>query len=158
MEIGNFKIAESGLNTSRTALDFIAQNLVNIKSSGYKGKIPILKNSSNSFENELNDVYIRESTKDKHHRNNVGSDDYEGNFQNYGVHIDKVIEDQTPTNLKYDPENPLANEEGYVEESNVDLTKEMVNMIEYRKQHNIAVECFNQEKSMVNIALEIGRK
>ena len=37
-----------------------------------------------------------------------------------GVKVTKIVEDETPFKLVFDPEHPDADEEGYVKMSNVD--------------------------------------
>ena len=45
------------------------------------------------------------------------------------VKVAQVREDQTPLKQVYNPTHPDANTEGYVFMPNVDITKEMVDMI-----------------------------
>ena len=46
-----------------------------------------------------------------------------------GVKVNKVIEDNAPPKVVFDPKHPLADEKGYVTMPNVNVTEEMVNMI-----------------------------
>ena len=46
-----------------------------------------------------------------------------------GVKVSGVIEYPAPMRLVHDPKNPLANSDGYVAMSNVNVVEEMVNMI-----------------------------
>ncbi|WHY79737.1 flagellar basal body rod protein FlgC [Neobacillus sp. WH10] len=74
-----------------------------------------------------------------------------------GVRVTGIIEDQTPFKTVYDPTNPDANADGYVMMPNVDLSKEMVDMLAASRSYEANVTAFNSGKSMMLKALEIGR-
>ena len=74
-----------------------------------------------------------------------------------GVRVAGVVEDPSPLKLEYDPENPDANEEGYVEKPNVDVVTEMVDMISASRSYEANVTAINASKDMCMKALEIGR-
>ena len=52
-----------------------------------------------------------------------------GSMDASGVKVAKVIEDNSPPKMVYDPKSPIANADGFVAMPNVNLTEEMVNMI-----------------------------
>ena len=52
-----------------------------------------------------------------------------GTTDSIGVEVESVVESAAPGRLVYEPANPAANEEGYVEMPNVNVVEEMVNMI-----------------------------
>ncbi|WP_078595579.1 flagellar basal body rod protein FlgC [Evansella clarkii] len=74
-----------------------------------------------------------------------------------GVKISRVIEDQSPNKLVYQPEHPDANEEGYVELPNVDPLKEMIDLMGATRSYEANVTAFDAHKNMLLKALEIGR-
>lgn len=74
-----------------------------------------------------------------------------------GVRVNRIVEDQTPFKQVYDPSHPEANAEGYVQLPNVDLTKEMVDMLSATRAYEANVTAFNAGKNMDMKALEIGR-
>lgn len=74
-----------------------------------------------------------------------------------GVKVTKITEDETPFNLQYDPTNPDANENGYVQTPNVDPLKEMVDLISSSRSYEANVTALNANKSMLMKALEIGK-
>jgi flagellar basal-body rod protein FlgC len=73
------------------------------------------------------------------------------------VKVDKVIEDQSPAKVVYDPKHPLADEKGYVTMPNVNVTEEMVNMISASRAYQNNVETMNAAKSMLLKTLTIGQ-
>jgi len=74
-----------------------------------------------------------------------------------GVRVASVVEDPSPFKLEYDPDNPDANAEGYVEKPNVDVVTEMVDMISASRAYEANVTAINASKQMYMKALEIGR-
>lgn len=74
-----------------------------------------------------------------------------------GVHVTKIIDDQTPFKLVYNPEHPDADQDGYVRLPNVDLAKEMVDLMSATRSYDANVTVLNATKSMFVKALEIGK-
>ena len=74
-----------------------------------------------------------------------------------GVKVTKIAEDQTPFQPVYDPAHPDANKDGYVMMPNVDITKEMVDLMSASRAYEANVTAFNVGKTMSLKALDIGR-
>ena len=74
-----------------------------------------------------------------------------------GVRVKQVVEDQSPMKMKYDPQNPLADDKGYVTMPNVNPGDEMVNMLSASRSYQNNVEVMNAAKSMLNKTLTIGQ-
>jgi flagellar basal-body rod protein FlgC len=74
-----------------------------------------------------------------------------------GVKVDKVIEDNAPPNLVYNPKHPLADAKGYVTMPNVNVTEEMVNMISASRAYQNNIETMNAAKTMLLKTLTIGQ-
>jgi flagellar basal-body rod protein FlgC len=74
-----------------------------------------------------------------------------------GVKVDKVIEDNAPGKVVYDPKHPMADEKGYVTMPNVNVTEEMVNMISASRAYQNNVETMNAAKTMLLKTLTIGQ-
>lgn len=73
------------------------------------------------------------------------------------VQVVGVVEDQNPPVMKYDPQNPDADEKGYVAMPNINLMEEMVNMISATRGYEANVTALKAAKDMALKALEIGR-
>ena len=74
-----------------------------------------------------------------------------------GVKVAGIIEDEPDFKLKYDPTDPDANEEGYVELPNVDLVMEVADAMAASQAYSANVTAFNVLKSVISSGLEIGR-
>jgi flagellar basal-body rod protein FlgC len=141
----------SALSAQRLRMDVISSNMANVDSTRakyvngewqpYKRKSVVLQPKEGQFSNFLNVAM------------NKSNDGSVGN----GVKATKIVEDETPFKLVYNPEHPDANEEGYVELPNVDPLREMVDLISATRSYEANVTVFNASKGMMMKALEIGK-
>jgi len=74
-----------------------------------------------------------------------------------GVKVTEIREDSTPFKPVYNPTHPDADNEGYVYMPNVDILKEMVDMISATRSYEANVTALNASKAMVTKALQIGK-
>ncbi|MBC8063305.1 MAG: flagellar basal body rod protein FlgC [Chlorobia bacterium] len=74
-----------------------------------------------------------------------------------GVRVVGVVDNKDDYIVKYEPENPYADENGQVFYSNVDPLQEMVNMMSASRAYEANIEAFNSAKSMIRSAMEIGK-
>lgn len=143
----------SALTAQRLRMDVISSNIANVDRTRarqvngewepYRKKSVVLQeNQGNKFSSFLN----------------VAMGTYNNQKVGNGVQIREIKEDdETPFKLVYDPTNPDANAEGYVRQSNVDLLKEMVDLISATRSYEANVTVFNANKAMLTKALEIGK-
>ncbi len=73
-----------------------------------------------------------------------------------GVKVAKVVEDNSPMKVVYDPKHPMANEQGYVTLPNVNPVDEMVNMISASRSYQNNVDVMNTSKALLLKTLTIG--
>lgn len=74
-----------------------------------------------------------------------------------GVQVVDIVESNAPVDMRYEPDHPDANGEGYVFYSNVNVVEEMANMIAASKAFNAEVEVMNTTKSMLQKVLTLGQ-
>ncbi|WP_026350096.1 flagellar basal body rod protein FlgC [Bordetella sp. FB-8] len=74
-----------------------------------------------------------------------------------GVKVAGVVEDPSPMKLVYDPNNPLANAQGYVTMPNVNPVAETVNMLSASRSYQADVEVLNTAKTLMTKTLTIGQ-
>jgi flagellar basal-body rod protein FlgC len=80
-----------------------------------------------------------------------------GGMANSGVQVDRVIEDQSPPKMVYDPKHPLADANGYVAMPNVNPVEEMINMMSASRSYQDNVETMNTAKTLLQKTLTIGQ-
>jgi flagellar basal-body rod protein FlgC len=73
------------------------------------------------------------------------------------VQVTDIVPDRKAPLLKYEPDHPDANEEGYVAYPNINLMEEMANMIQASRSYEANVSAIQASKDMALNALEIGR-
>ncbi len=73
------------------------------------------------------------------------------------VQVTDVVSDRKAPLMKYEPDHPDANEEGYVAYPNINLMEEMTNMIQATRAYEANVQSMEASKDMAMSALEIGR-
>ncbi|RAP76264.1 flagellar basal body rod protein FlgC [Paenibacillus montanisoli] len=143
-----FDASASALTAQRLRMDVISSNIANAETTRaqfvngryepYKRKMVVLEPTSQSFANIL-------------------SGKLDGKGSSPGVKASRIIEDQTPSKLVYNPSHPDADENGYVKMPNVDVLKEMVDMISASRSYEANVTALNATKGMFMKALEIGK-
>ncbi len=74
-----------------------------------------------------------------------------------GVQVTEIAEDPSDFKLVYDPTNPDANADGYVEMPNVDLVKEIADAMAASQAYSANVTAFNVLKQVAAKGLEIGK-
>jgi flagellar basal-body rod protein FlgC len=73
-----------------------------------------------------------------------------------GVRVTQVVDSAAPGRMVYDPKNPAANDQGYVEMPNVNVVEEMVNMISASRAYQTNSEIMSAAKSLLLKTLSIA--
>jgi flagellar basal-body rod protein FlgC len=73
------------------------------------------------------------------------------------VKVVKIVEDQRPPLMKYDPQHPDADENGYVAWPNINMMEEMVDLISATRSYEANIAAVKSAREMALKALEIGR-
>ena len=139
----SLNISGNALTAQKLRMDIIAQNIANAETTRteqggpYRRKMVVFSENSESFESALSQAGTRDKPQ--------------------GVSVSAIVEDQSEFRPVYDPDNPDADENGYVMMPNVDTTSEMIDMISATRSYEASVTAFNALKSMASSALEIGR-
>ncbi len=127
-------VAVSGMVAQRLRIGVIASNLANADSTS----------TPEGGYYKRRDVHFKAVLLDKQN-------------QVYGVVMDKIVKDNRPPIIKYEPENPDADEDGYVKYPNIDPAEEMTNLIEASRMYQANVNVANNAKNLVNLTLDILR-
>lgn len=73
------------------------------------------------------------------------------------VAVAGVVESQAPVRQEYAPQHPLADAQGYVYYSNVNVVEEMANMISASRSYQSSVEVLNTSKQLLLSTLKLGQ-
>ncbi|MDY0073545.1 MAG: flagellar basal body rod protein FlgC [Thauera sp.] len=74
-----------------------------------------------------------------------------------GVQVTQIVDSAAPMRMVYEPNNPAANAEGYVEMPNVNVAEEMVNMISASRSYQNNAEIMNTARTLLQRTLQIGQ-
>lgn len=149
----SLNISASALTAQRLRMDVVSSNIANAESTRgkwingkwepYRRKMVAMEPRERAFNEVLHGELQKKQTQSI--------------TQSQGVRVTGIVEDQTPFKMVYDPNHPDANADGYVMMPNVDLSKEMVDMLSASRAYESNVTAFNTSKSMMLKALEVGR-
>jgi len=130
-----FSISASGMYAQRIRMNTIASNLANYDSYTEEG-VPFRR---------LEVVFRAVEDPEKLKKGEVP------------VRVEGIFESDEPFRMVYDPSHPMANEEGFVLKSNIDLAKEMVNMISALRSYEANMTAFNMTRDMAERTLELWK-
>jgi flagellar basal-body rod protein FlgC len=133
-------ISSSALQAQRLRMDVIAANLANAESTRtpeggpYKRRDVVLESlSGGSFE------------------------DIMGSTAGGAVRVSRVVADEKPPRVVFDPGHPDADAKGYVSYPNVNPITEMVDLMAATRAYEANVAAVNATKRVLEAALSIGR-
>ncbi len=140
----SLKISSSGLSANRKRMNAISSNIANAQTTETAEGGPYRRKEV---------VFGSEPARE------TFSEILEGEIGEkvQTVHATEVVSTNRPPILKYEPNNPNADERGYVAYPNINVMEEMANMISASRAYEANVNAINTTKSMAMKALEIGR-
>lgn len=131
-----FDIAGSGLAAQSVRLNTTASNLANANSVGadaqsvYKARHPVFE-------------AVRAAPA--------------ADAPGAAVRVRGVVESDAPALARYEPGNPLADQQGYVYAPNVNVVEEMVDMISASRSYQNNVEVIETAKDLLLATLRLGQ-
>jgi flagellar basal-body rod protein FlgC len=73
-----------------------------------------------------------------------------------GVEVTKVVTDDSPPVLRYEPDHPDADPDGYVAYPDIKPLEEMANLMAATRSYEANVRAFEAVKELVRRSLELG--
>lgn len=74
-----------------------------------------------------------------------------------GVLVRGIVESDAPLQRRFEPDHPMANDEGYVFYPNVNVVEEMADMLSASRSFQTNVEVMNTAKTMMQRVLTLGQ-
>ncbi len=136
----SFQISGSALTAEKLRIDIVAGNLANIQTTRTAAGGP-----------------YRRKTVVFGTRLARAAKQVPPAFRGRGVRVAALVEDPNPPRREYDPEHPDADAQGFVAYPNIDLAKEMTDLITASRAYEANTTAVNTAKSLYLKALEIGR-
>ncbi|HAT1596310.1 TPA: flagellar basal body rod protein FlgC [Legionella pneumophila] len=73
-----------------------------------------------------------------------------------GVKLDGIYESEAEPHRRYDPNNPIADKDGFVYTSNINYVEEMANIISASRSYQMNIELLNTTKQLMQRTLQLG--
>jgi flagellar basal-body rod protein FlgC len=135
---GGMRSTSMGLSAERTRMDIIAQNIANARTTKTANGQP----------------YRRQLVRFEP----IMEKDNQGNITALGVRAAEVLKDyDTPMDRIYDPVNPDANSDGFVEMPNVSATREMADLVTAMRAYEANLKVQENFSQMAERALRLAR-
>jgi flagellar basal-body rod protein FlgC len=138
------RVSASGLSAQRMRMNTISSNIANINTTRTPEGGPYRRK----------DV-VFEAMPDARNFGELVTSSPNADIQR--VQVSDVHVDQNAVDLRYEPDHPDANPEGYVAYPKINLMEEMANMIQATRSYEANVSAIQASKEMAMGALEIGR-
>lgn len=125
---GALDAAATGVTLGRTIMDVVSDNVANVNTVRAAGQAPFRAS-----------LVVAQSLSGQN-----------------GVAVSGVVQQGGKPDVVYDPENPLADKDGYVTRPKVDLTEEMTNMMMASRLYQANLTVMQQARDSYSAALRIG--
>ena len=138
-----FNIAGSGMSAESVRLNTVASNLANADSvsssaeTAYKARYPVFQAIQASLMSP-----------------GAATDPATG--ADAAVHVNGIVQSTAPGTARYEPGNPLADANGYVYSSNVNVVEQMADMISASRSYQNNVEVLETSKQLMLDTLKLG--
>lgn len=148
MSLSNvFDIAGSGMNAQSIRMNTTASNIANAESASssieetYRARKPWFSVMQKTF------LEVNQNNQFQQLENQIG----------YGVKVDGIVEKDAPLQMRFQPDHPMANEDGYVYYPNVNVVEEMTDMMSSSRSYQMNVEMLKTAKQMLQRTLSLGQ-
>ncbi len=126
------KVSATALEAQKIRMNVIASNIANVNST-------------------------RTPEGGPYRKKDVVFESYMFDESSVGVNIPKIMEDERPFKMVYDPSHPDANKDGYVSYPNINTIEETVNLISATRAYEANLTLINSYKEMFMKTLDITK-
>lgn len=159
----SYDISGYGMSAQRTRVNTISSNIANAETT---------RTSEGGPYKRRDVIFMAEDFKSILQKNMNGinaetdimkySDPLDENFLEqkpsrylHSVRIDKIVRDDTEPKMKYEPNHPDANTQGYVAYPNINPVIEMANLVEATRAYQANVSAFESAKALGSSTLSL---
>ncbi|MFA6195797.1 MAG: flagellar basal body rod protein FlgC [Sulfurimonas sp.] len=158
--LNSFDISGYGLSAQRVRVNTISSNIANAQTTRtdeggpYRRQEVIFK--AMDFNEHLNEA-LSNTTNSAKYEDPLNEGDF-GKTVNpaiMSVVVDKISRDDKAPKLKFDPQHPDADADGYVAYPNINPVIEMADLVEATRSYQANVAAFESAKNMANSAISL---
>lgn len=142
-----FNIAGSGMTAQSLRINTVASNIANAETVSssidktYRARYPVFSAISPQQQETSFNRLLHESQPQAAK----------------GVMVKAIVESKAPLERRYEPDHPMANDEGYVFYPNINVVEQMTDMISASRSFQTNVEIMNTAKTMLQKVLTLGQ-
>jgi flagellar basal-body rod protein FlgC len=157
--MSSFDISGYGLSAQRFRINVISSNIANANTTQtpeggpYRRKEVVFKEID--FDKELNNELKSNYLKYSNPLDEEENDELEAKPALTTVSVAKIVRDDSKPILKYEPNNPNADKNGYVAYPNINPVIEMSDLVEATRSYQANVAAFQSAKTMASSAISI---
>ncbi|TWH64990.1 flagellar basal-body rod protein FlgC [Azomonas agilis] len=147
MSLANvFNIAGSGMSAQSTRLNTISSNIANAETVSssidktYRARHPVFATLMLDQQGQTSNSLF-------------SGEDQAG----VGVQVAGIVEDSSELEMRYEPNHPAANEQGYVYYPNVNIVEQMADMISASRSFQTNADIMATAKTMMQRVLTLGQ-
>ena len=148
-----YRIAGSSMNAQTVRLNTVASNLANADTAAaraedvYQARKPV-------FAAIQHDALLQAMSGDASAGNLMPQT---GDAGSQGVQVLDIVESDAALEMRYEPDHPMANEDGYVMYPNVNVVEEMADMLSASRSFQTNVDVMDAAKTMLQRVLTLGQ-
>jgi len=140
-----YNVATSGMSAQRSRINVVSSNIANAQTTHSTDGGPYKK------QNVIFEEVLLEASNNKKEDSSETIDP----LSLRGVGVREIIDAKDEPIMKFEPEHPDANENGYVAYPNINPVIEMVDLIEAMRSYEVNVASFTTQKDMDTKTLDI---
>lgn len=158
--LNSLDIGGSALSAQRLRMDIISQNIANQGTYNTSvGEDPycrqlVVFSEKKTFSEELDKFNNGDDGPKYSHGTYYLS--HKNKYRYSGVTVAQIIDDDAPFVPVYDPDNPLADEDGYIYQSNVDNSKEQMDLLAAQRCYEANASAVSAVKAMLTKAMSLN--
>ncbi|OIP56879.1 MAG: flagellar basal body rod protein FlgC [Helicobacteraceae bacterium CG2_30_36_10] len=158
--LNSFDISGYGLSAQRVRVNTISSNIANAQTTRtaeggpYRRQEVVFK--AIDFNEEFNKA-LNGTTQSAKYQDPLSECDFgrKVNPAIMSVIVDKISRDDSEPNMKFDPQHPDADTNGYVAYPNINPVIEMADLVEATRSYQANVAAFESSKNMANSAISL---
>ena len=158
--LNSFDISGYGLSAQRVRVNTISSNIANAQTTRtdeggpYRRKEVVFKavNFNDVYNDMIDDATNKAAYTDPLDENQFGK---KVNPAIMSVIVDKVVRDDSKPLMKYEPNHPDADANGYVAYPNINPVVEMADLVEATRSYQANVAAFQSAKDMASSAISL---
>ena len=144
-----YDITTSGMSAQRTRINVVSANIANAQTTHTKDGGPYKK------QNVVFEEILLNKSKNDSNKNQNNTNDLKLSKPVVGVGIKEIVEAKEDSILRYEPNHPDSNKDGYVAYPNINPVIEMTDLIEAMRSYEANLSAFQTQKNMDNKTIDI---